>query len=528
MSTAWANAIIAADSRIASPKPDMPERCNKILESMFMKKFRQIGDDLIPVTPELGGYPNRGQIIRVLESHYSDIERAKQKTTPHHFQMNNRGLTGKNWEGVSGPGHTFAIDSTIGDVFLRSSAERTWVLGRPIVYVIVDVWSTAVVGFYVCLSGPSWAMAKVALFSAASDPRLIGALWGYDPMLMLDPLPTLPFSLLCDRGEYLSKGASLTGMQLIPDLSYAAPYRGDWKGGVEVLHRIEKDQQWLFVPGAIDARRAELELRRSKPEESVLTLREYAAYLNTIFTKYNFTANRAHRLDAHMMAAGASPTPAGLWKWGHEVGLGVRRAVPQAELITSLLPEATAKVTFRGIICNGNRYLSQQVIDQDWCAKARNFNPWQIPAHYFPGSLDRIWTPNTGGQGMMEIGLSDYSAASGELSLDEYLDAKAAHLANNPQREHDSTMLAMEMMRQGEKIIESARQKTAEAEASRNPNAPKPTMTEARHLEISPSQPGQTSLPYTKPFTLDEAEVAHTRAMQALIESLNLEAENAN
>lgn len=441
--------------------------------------------------------------------------------------MNNRGLTGKNWEGVSGPGHTFAIDSTIGDVFLRSSVNRTWVLGRPIVYVIVDVWSTAVVGFYVCLTGPSWAMAKVALFSAASDPRLIGDLWGYDPMLMLDPLPTLPFILLCDRGEYLSQAASQTGMQLLPNLSYTPPYRGDLKGGVEVLHRIEKDQQWLFVPGAIDARRAELELRRSKPEESVLTLREYAAYLNTIFTIYNFTPNREHRLDAHMKADGVSSTPAGLWAWGHRVGLGVRRAVPQAELITGLLPEATAKVTSRGVICNGNRYLNQQVIDQDWCTKAKNFNPWPISAHHFPGSLARIWTPNTGSQGMMEIGLSDYSNASAELSLDEFIDANAVHLTNNAQRAHDSTMLAMELQRQANAIIETSKRKTMEAESRKNDDAPKPTMTEARHLEVNPPQMETCVTPDTRVSTEDGAEVAYAKAMQALVESLNREAENA-
>lgn len=50
------------------------------------------------------------------------------------------------------------------------------------------------------------------------------------------------------------------------------PYRGDLKGLAEVLHRIEKDAQFLFVPGAMDFRRQELELRRVDPNDSVLTL----------------------------------------------------------------------------------------------------------------------------------------------------------------------------------------------------------------------------------------------------------------
>ncbi len=130
------------------------------------------------------------------------------------------------------------------------------------------------------------------------------------------------FALMCDRGEYLSKGASHTGLKLIPCLSYAPPYRPDLKGLVEVLHRIKKDAQYLFVPGAMDARRVEFELSRSRPHESVLTLRDYVQYLYCIFDEYNLTADRSKRLDAHMAAAGVFPSPAGLWHWGHQVGIG--------------------------------------------------------------------------------------------------------------------------------------------------------------------------------------------------------------
>lgn len=62
---------------------------------------------------------------------------------------------------------------------------------------------------------------------------------------------------MCDRGEYLLKGHRETAMKLSPLTSYAPPYRGDMKGLVEVLHRIEKDAQLLFVPGENCRRRQE-------------------------------------------------------------------------------------------------------------------------------------------------------------------------------------------------------------------------------------------------------------------------------
>jgi putative transposase len=201
ISTQWAKTIMAADKRIPSPKPAMPERCQQIVESAFVARYKDEGGKLVLLEAKLGTYPNARQIKRVLERNIPKLQRLLERTTKGHFTRSLRGLIGRNWKGVVGPGHTWAVDSSIGDIYLRSSINRAWIIGRPIVYVIVDVWSTAVVGFYVCLDGPSWEMAKVALFSAATDPNLIGGLWGYEAMPSLFPAPTMCAVLMCDRGE---------------------------------------------------------------------------------------------------------------------------------------------------------------------------------------------------------------------------------------------------------------------------------------------------------------------------------------
>jgi hypothetical protein len=215
---------------------------------------------------------------------------------------------------------------------------------------------------------------------------------------------------------YLSRAASQTGIKLIPVMSYAPPYRPDLKGIVEVLHRIMKDHQRCdFIPGAIDARRAELELRKFNPNDGIFTTRQFVHYLHTIFTKYNLTADREHRLDAHMKAAGVFPSPAGLWAWGHRMGVGFRRAVPQSELVTSLLFADTARVSRNGVMYAGRHYSNSAVDEQQWSAYARNFGGWDIPCHHYPGSVSRIWTPNVAGQGLLDLKLSDQSTASPAL-----------------------------------------------------------------------------------------------------------------
>ncbi len=528
MSDEWRHLIMTADRQIPTPKPDMPKRIVQILDSGFVKKYKQEGNILVPVDPKFGEYPNNRQVRRVLERDISKLQRLLNRTTKGHFDRSLRGMTGRNWEGVSGPGHTYAIDSTIGDIYLRSSINRAWIIGRPIVYIIVDVWSTAIVGFYVCLTGPSWDTAKVSLFSSAAPPELLGEMWGYQPILSLNPLPTMPAVLMCDRGEYLSKGASITGAKLIPCLSYAPPYRPDLKGLVEVLHRIAKDTQHLFIPGAIDQRRKEFDLRKCDPNSAVLTVREYTQYLYTIFSEYNLIADRSHRLDAHMKAAGVFPSPAGLWRYGHEVNIGVRRDIPLSELITNLLPSDIGRVTRKGVMFAGREYGSDIVDEQQWTAHARNFGSWDIGANHFPGSVSKIWVPNPTGNGLLDLGLSDYSTASPELTEDEVLDAFMFDKLNNAEVQHEKTVIALKSLRDVQKIVDNAKELTAEALARYT--GAKPSLSESRtmenSLELPKSARPDVSEMAASPNESSDAMDMHLEMMRSVLAAANAEASN--
>lgn len=522
MSSEWRARIMAADRQIPTPKPAMPARIIQILGSAFVKKYRQNGNELVAIDPSLGEYPNNRQIRRILETEMTKLQRLLDKTTKGHFARSNRGMTGKNWQGVSGPGHTWAIDSTIGDIYLRSSVNRAWIIGRPIVYLLVDVWSTAIVGFYVCLTGPSWDTAKVSLFSAAAPPELLGELWGYQPMLSLNPLPTMPAALMCDRGEYLSRAASVTGAKLIPCLSYAPPYRPDLKGLVEVLHRIEKDRQYTFVPGAIDMRRKEFELRKFNPDDAVLTVRDYTQYLYTVFSEYNLIADRSKRLDAHMKSLGVFPSPTGLWRYGHEIGMGVRRDIPLSDLITNLLPAAEGRVTRSGVMFGGKQYGSDVVDEQQWTAYARNFGGWDLNANHFPGSVSKIWVPNSSGKGLMDLQISDYSTASPELTWDEVADAFMFGKLSNAETQHAKTMHALQSLRRVEEIVSNAKILTEEALARYQGS--KPTITESRAFETSIIQPASVSTAPIKSNSTaenDELNEAHMEMMRSIFAAVN-------
>lgn len=516
-STDWQVRVLAADSQISTPKPTYPTRAQLIIDSAFVTQYQEVQGVLIPIAPAKGTYPTRRQIARFLERHIDKLTKVAEHTTEGHMARAKRGLKGRSWKGVPGPGHTYAIDSTIGDVYLRSTVNRAWLVGRPIVYVLVDVWSTAIVGFHVCLCGPSWDMAKLAIFSTAAPPSLMGELWHYVPIVSLHPAPTLPYYLLCDRGEYLSRGAKLSGMVLKLNLQYTPPYRPDLKGIVEVLHRIAKDKIYFFIPGAIDARRAEYELRRFNPKEGVLTVPEFVAYLHVVFSLYNLNADRSKRLDTAMRAAGVRPSPAGLWSYGHVIGAGVQRATTLPRLISSLLPAHTASVNRDGVSFAGLEYSSQETEAEQWTAYARNYGSHPIPIHNFPGSVSRIWTPNTSGKGMLDLTLSDYTRATRFQTLDDVTDAFEYGTLNISDEEHRRTVLNNQLGQISKFIISQAEQLTREVLSIPQDI---PTITEARQIESQKLKAPPAEVRGNAP-RISDSELMHRDMMKNILERMS-------
>ncbi|XLZ68598.1 transposase [Massilia sp. SR12] len=529
MTSDWRRRIMRADNQIPSPKPRFKERFQEVLRLGFTDTYKDENGDLKPAPLKKGAYPNREQVRRVLKIEIPRLKHLLQKTTCGHFKRNLRAVTGRSWEGVSGPGHTWGIDSTIGDIYLRSSVNRNWVIGRPIVYMIVDIWSTAIVGFYVCLRGPSWEMAKVALFNAVASPGLLSELWGFQAEATLSPLPTLPAVILGDNGEYKSFAAKETAFKYFERLSLTPPYRPDLKGLVEVLHRITKDHQF-WVEGAIDARKKEFELRKFDPTKAVYTVREYVAHLYNICSEYNLTANRKNRLDTEMIADGVLPTPAGLWRWGHAVGIGTSREFSETSLIKDLLPCSLMSINRDGLKFENLDYKSDAISDAQWTALARNYGSWQVPCHYYPGSVSRIWTPDTiTGSGLLELALSDQANTAATNTYEEALDAFTYRGLSREQAEHDRVTIQMNFHHANKALHEAAKTRTKEVVAAAID--PRPSPSSARVIEaqigtVLPAPVMQAPPPTTGQTSVDDEESSHMEMLKAVLIAMRTQGES--
>jgi hypothetical protein len=119
--------------------------------------------------------------------------------------------------------------------------------------------------------------------------------------------------------------------------------------------------------------------RRSDPSTSALTLKEFAQVLHIIFSTYNLTADRSNRLDAHMWAQNVAPSPSGLWRWGHQMGIGFGHTHVFSELGTRLLHKGQGWVNRSSVRFSGLDFMSDFVKSAQWTSIARAQGGWDIP-----------------------------------------------------------------------------------------------------------------------------------------------------
>jgi hypothetical protein len=81
------------------------------------------------------------------------IKTSKKRDGEREFELNNRAVLGKSDYGLMGPGAQFQVDATIGDVYLLSQFDHYSIIGRPVLYFIMDAFSRMVVGIGVGLEG---------------------------------------------------------------------------------------------------------------------------------------------------------------------------------------------------------------------------------------------------------------------------------------------------------------------------------------------------------------------------------------
>ncbi len=369
------------------------------LEKFFHCGFYQNRDGVwvaaLPPADELPSYrqfkywykkernPRRSQVTRQGEARHN---------------LSGRAVLGDSTQMAFGPGSIFQIDATIGDVYLVSSLDRNWIIGRPVIYFVIDVFSRMVVGLSVTLEGPSWIGAMLALENATIDKVAFCAEYGIAIEESEWPCCHLPEGLMADRGELEGYNADHLVNAFNMRVYNTAPYRGDLKGIVE--QHIDRSNEEIihWTPGCVRKReRGDSDYRL----DATLDLHEFRKLLILSVLDHNNQQRLDHyRKDEFMIADHVDPYPIELWNWGIQNRSGHLRKMDAETVRLNLLPEVEASVTQKGIYFANLYYTCDLAQQEQWFIRAGEKGNWKIRVAHDPRTRSRIYLRLDGGKRM--------------------------------------------------------------------------------------------------------------------------------
>lgn len=376
------------------------------------------------------------------------------------FELNHRAVLGKSDFNVIAPCSTFQIDATIGDVYLVSRYDRNKIIGRPVVYMVVDVFSRMITGMCVTLEGPSWTGAMMALANAAQDKVKFCKEYGIEIKESEWCSKYLPETLVADRGEIESKTIDTLASALHVSIKNTPPFRADWKGIVEQNFRLINVNYKSMVSGTIND-----DFRERGGHDYRLDAKLDIYEFTKIMIKCVLYHNNYHYLDSYerdedMIRDNVEPIPCKLWDWGVKNRAGKIRSFPEDVVKLNLMPVDKATVTYRGIKFKGMLYSCNTAISEHWFERSKDRGSWKVDVSYDTRNMSNIYLRTENGLKYEVCNLLDHQERYKNKTLKEIEFLYSQEKTNKDSFKKEGLDAKVNLMADIEDIFNSAKKKT--------------------------------------------------------------------
>ena len=321
-------------------------------------------------------------------------------------KLNRRPATGS--EKAQYPGDQFQIDATVLDFYVRSHYYPYNLIGQPVFYVIIDVYSRFIIGWYMGLGRPSGQAALMTLVNMATDKRTFLQRIGYvdnEEFMDLDAhfsIKGVPKKLIIDQAELRKSVPKHIQKRFRIHILHTPAKRPDWKGIVERRFGILQNWASMYDPSHGNYHKKKYgdpDVRK----EAVKTFDQlYMDFLDLIYLHNHTLIKNPHILTNLTLNDGVMPVPIELYKHGIENIGGCVRNYSEATIRKNFLRTGSATKTrggikFRGlyfkpVMDNYESYLMSSKVTQ--FAKSKPDNELEIL--FNETIVDRIYLPIEG------------------------------------------------------------------------------------------------------------------------------------
>ena len=401
------------DKKIGRPRKNMPgigenidEHTEKLFRSVINKylltekkhsfsyahrKFQSIFKNYYPNTPETE-IPTSWQLKHFYDREYNQVDHIQKRHNKIDYKKDIRPLKSTSNTQVLGPGSRFEIDATIADIYLVSDSDRQNIVGRPIIYFVIDVFSRMVAGFYIGFESPSYVAAIQALTMAMTDKVAYCTQFGFEITFDQWPITGLPDAILADRGELLGHQIEALERNFSVRIENTPPYRGDAKGIVERYFKTAQADFKPFATGVVEGFKEKKRGGNDYPLDAKLTIRDFTEIiLGAVLYRNQFQVLAKYDRDIDIPAT-LPLIPLALWNWGLQHRTGRLRSVPEEALRINLLPRTKVTISNLGICAFGIYYTSAEIIQQGWLHRTKGSSrPKSLEVAYDPRNANKIY-----------------------------------------------------------------------------------------------------------------------------------------
>ena len=331
-------------------------------EMMLLKYYRNEQRMIVP------DHPTYGQFLYYYRKNRDVVRKLISREGIGEYQKNARPLLGKGDAGITTIGY-FEIDATVADIYVVSRFDRK-PIGRPVLYVAIDIASRMIAGIYVGFEESAEAV-LACLANAACDKVDFCKEHGISITADMWPSKGLPGTIYTDRG---SDFASFRVKELCStfnmEITALPPYRPDLKGYVErAIGCIqERYKPLLRGKGVVD----KTSLERNQPDyaqQAILDIEEYTKVVIECVLYYNDShVQKKYERSQAMIEQGVPPIASELWKF-YDAQTKANIIYADDELLQMLfLPRKKARITRYGVENDGIYYYSDELKTEFVCA----------------------------------------------------------------------------------------------------------------------------------------------------------------
>ncbi len=353
----------------------------------FLDLFAQYYPNVLPENR-----PTLRQFRYFYDREYKKPQRLVFQAHPGIYKKDIRPLISTATTQALGPGSRYEIDATIADIYLVADDDSNKIVGRPTIYIVIDVFSRMIAGFYIGLDNPSYVVAMQAIVNACSDKISICQRYEIDITQDEWPCLGLPDAILADRGEMMSHQVENMISEFNLRIESAPPKRGDAKGIVESCFSTLQSEFKPYAPGVVTGSRVKKHGERDYRLDAATSVSNFTqAILRTILFRNNYHVMEKYDRDADLPTEIPS-IPLDLWNWGKQHRVGSLRQVDTEQLRIAVLPRKKASFSAFGVNVWGLYYTSAEILREGWLQRnAEIKRPQSLQAAYDPTCADTIY-----------------------------------------------------------------------------------------------------------------------------------------